>query len=102
MKDYRTRTQAKKNIFHSWVFLVGLFLLLALFMRSAAASFDKKRQADRERERYEEQLRILQEKKEDLSDTINNLQTPRGREGEFRKRFNVVKEGEKMIRIIEE
>lgn len=102
MKDYRTRKSPKKNLFHSWVFILILGFLLGVFIKSTYASFLKRKQAEMERERYREQLENLETKRNDLEHKIENLNTERGREEEFRKRFNVVKEGETMIRIVEE
>ncbi|MCI5051398.1 MAG: septum formation initiator family protein [Candidatus Pacebacteria bacterium] len=101
MKDYRTRKQRKNPFYHSWVFLFVLVLVLGLFVRSAYASFSKKRTADLEREKYQTRFDELVEKKELLEEKIEHLKTERGIEEELRKRFNVTKEGEKIIKIIE-
>ena len=76
--------------------------IFGLFVRSAYASFIKKRNADLQREQYQERFEALEEKKADLEAKIERLETDRGREDELRTRFNVVKEGETVIRIIEE
>lgn len=55
-----------------------------------------------EQERYENEYQYLLEKKESLEADIQRLNTQRGREEEYRRRFNVSKEGESVIRIIEE
>lgn len=101
MKDYRTRTKKKSNILHSWFFILALGFLLGIFIKSTYATFNKKSQATIEKERYEQQLQKLESKKDNLVNKIENLKTDRGKEEEYRKRFNVVKEGETMIRIIE-
>ncbi|MFT6361244.1 MAG: cell division protein FtsB [Candidatus Paceibacteria bacterium] len=73
-----------------------------LFIRSAYSSFQKKQHADLEREKYQQRLDTLKEKKTDLESKIEKLETDRGKEDEFRTRFNIAKEGETVIRIIEE
>ena len=56
---------------------------------------------------YEEYLRTqfssdeFQSKKENLEEKIESLKTDRGIEAELRGRFNITKEGETMIRVIE-
>lgn len=102
MKDFRTRKKQKGNFLHSWVAILFLGFLLGIFIKSTYASFVKKSQAEQERVRYNERLEELQNKRDDLEAKIESLNTERGREEEFRKRFNVVKEGETMIRIVEE
>mgnify|MGYP001473710519 CR=1 FL=1 len=102
MKDYRTRKTPKRNLLHSWIFILFLGFLLGVFIKSTYASFLKKNQAELEKERYSQRLEELEAKRHDLETKIENLNTERGREEEFRKRFNVVKEGETMIRIVEE
>lgn len=102
MNDFQTRVSDKKSFKHSWFFLVILLIVLFLFARSAYASFTKKRNADIERNKYEEQLQKIIDKKHELENRINNLKTERGIEEELRKRFNIVKEGETMVRVIDE
>jgi cell division protein FtsB len=102
MNDFRTRKNNTKPWTHSWAFLFVLVVILGFFARSAYESFAKKRNADRERIKYEERFNELVQKKKDLENRINNLKTDRGVEEELRKRFNIVKPGETLIRIIED
>lgn len=101
MKDFKTRKSSKTPFYHSWFFIIVLGLVLGLFVKSAYASFNKKKTADLEKEKYQEKLIDLKNKKENLENKINHLKTERGIEEELRKRFNVTKEGEKIIKIIE-
>jgi cell division protein FtsB len=101
MKDFQTRAQPKSKIMYSWLFIVFLAIILLMFARSAYFSFNKKQTADAQKEKYEQQLNDLEDKKTNLEDKIENLTSERGMEEELRKRFNVVKEGETMIRIID-
>jgi len=99
----RNRTRSlKRPFYHSWFFLVPLALIFGLFVRSAYASFVKKRNADIQQEQYQERFDTLEQKKADLKAKIEKLETDRGKEDELRTRFNIVKEGETVIRIIEE
>jgi cell division protein FtsB len=101
MKDFRTRKSSQAPFHHSWFFLILLVLVLALFARSAYASFVIKRSADLEKDKYEQRLNSLENQKQNLENKIEQLKTDRGKEEELRKRFNVTREGEKIIRIIE-
>ena len=102
MKDFRTRKSSKSPFHHSWFFLIIMVLVLGLFVKSAYASFSKKRTADLEKDKYEQKLNDLRETKNNLELKINHLKTERGKEEELRKRFDVTKEGEQIIKIIEE
>lgn len=101
MKDFRTRKKRKQPFYYSWFFLVVLVLVLGLFVKSAYASFVKKQAADIEKHKYEQKLNELIDKKEYLESKIQHLKTNRGKEEALRSRFNVTKEGETIIKIIE-
>jgi len=100
MSRHQTRKEHRK-FYHSWFFLLPLVFVLGLFVRGAYASFEKKQQASAEQEKYEQKVLDLEIKKKDLEEKIERLETERGKEEELRKRFNVVQEGETMIRIVE-
>jgi|AntAceMinimDraft_13_1070369.scaffolds.fasta_scaffold18825_2 cell division protein FtsB len=102
MKAFHSSIETKKNsFFHSWFFLVILVVLLGLFVRSTYASFHKKNTAEKEEIEFRNHMDNLHDKKQRLEGKIDTLQTDRGLEEEFRKRFNVIKEGETMIRIVQ-
>lgn len=101
MKDFKTRKKPKQPFYHSWFFLVILMMVLGLFAKSAYASFSKKRTADLEKDKYEQKLNDLVNKKENLENKIQHLKTERGKEEVLRSRFNAIREGETIIKIIE-
>ncbi len=101
MKDFRTRTQKKQPFMYSWFFLLFLLFVTVLFARGAYASFVKRQNADLEKDKYQQHLDELSDKKKELESRIENLKTERGVEEELRKRFDITKEGETMIRIID-
>jgi len=79
-----------------------MFLVLILLVRSTYHSFQKRKISNEEQKRYQDEYEYLLEKKTSLEANIERLKTERGREEEYRERFNVVREGESVIRIIEE
>ena len=95
------RTRKKRPFIYSWVFLIFLGFILGISLRAAFASFSKKKHADIERDKYELRKEDILEKKENLEGKIEALKTDRGIEAELRSRFNITKEGETMIRVIE-
>jgi cell division protein FtsB len=70
-------------------------------LKSAYSSFSKKRNTTLEKDKYELLLNNLEEKKLHLENKIEHLKTDRGIEEELRKRFNITREGEQIIKIIE-
>jgi len=63
----------------------------------------KKNKSSREtRQQYEEQYDELQAKKDTLESKLEAVQSDRGIEAELRSRYDVVKEGEQMIKVIDE
>jgi len=101
MKDFKTRKPTQRPFHYSWFFLVILIIIFAFLVRSAYSSFSKKRDTTLEKEKYETRLHNLEEKKINLENKIEHLKTDRGLEEELRKRFNISKEGEQIIKIIE-
>ncbi len=102
MREIHSSVQPQKpSFFYSWLFIALLFFLLGVFARGTYASFLKKKTAEQEEYEFQKHLQDLQNKKENLEHKIQKLETDRGLEEEFRRRFNVVKEGETMIRIVE-
>ena len=99
----RIAKRKKKRIwYHHPLLLFSLFLILIVFVRGTYTSFVKKNNSQNEYEKYHQELLELQQKKVDLEQNIEHLKTERGREEEYRERFNVVKERERVIRIIED
>lgn len=95
---------SKKNqipLIYSWVSLLVLMFLLVIFVRGAYASFSKKQTAEIQKQEYQQHHQDLEYKKEVLESKIQHLESQRGVEEELRKRFNVVKQGETVIRIVE-
>ena len=88
--------------YHHPIFLLFLILFFFFLVTSTYRSFSKRQKASQEHDRIEKEYQELKEKKSDLELNIQHLETPRGREEAFRELFNVIKEGEQVIRVIEE
>ena len=97
-----TRRKRKQSWYHNPLFLFVLLILLVVFSRSVYFSFIKKNKAHQEYVQYEQRHTELEQKREQLNIDIEMLKSDRGREEEYRERYNAVREGEKVIRIIEE
>jgi cell division protein FtsB len=101
MEDFRTR-QHSKSFFSSPFFFVILLLVFVFFARSTYFSFYKKDKAAREHIEFQEEYTELKARYDKLQENIEYLETERGTEEELRKRYDVVKDGEILIKIIEE
>ncbi|MGB0925442.1 MAG: septum formation initiator family protein [Minisyncoccia bacterium] len=101
MKDFRSRKKNKKNVFYTPVFLVIIFVVLILFVRSAYSSHQTKKKADLEYQKIADEYTELVNKKKDLENKIHNLRTEQGIIEEHKKRFNVAEKGEHIIHIVE-
>ena len=101
MARHETR-KSKRPFYYSWPFLTILAIIFIFFIKSAYTSFEKKRSTKIQQDIYQERLDNLDQKKIDLEAKIQRLETDRGREDELRTRFDVVKDGEKVIKIIED
>lgn len=97
----RRRSKRKRWYYHP-LFLLLLFVVLIIFIRSTYSSFQKRSITQEEFEAYQQEYQELELRRQKLQENIDTLNTERGREEEYRERFNVVREGERTIRIIEE
>ena len=83
---------------------VGAFLLLVLAVFLSGATWEvyqKEKNARAERDIALEAHESLTERKEKLSDDLTALESERGLEEEFRKRFPVAREGEEVIILVD-
>lgn len=79
-----------------------LVLLAGLFAWSAIGAYGKSRIAKKKVIAAEEELAVFREQKEKLSSDLANANTAFGEEKALREKFNVIKEGEKVIVIVDE
>lgn len=100
MKDFRSRKK-QHRFFSSPVYFIILGFILVVSIRATASAFHKKdvaqQQEDKISTRYQEAL----DKKQKYLDDLARLESKRGLEAELRTRFDVVREGETMIKIVE-
>jgi len=101
MDDFRTR-QHKRRFTSSPLFAVILLIILFIFARSTYFSFYKKNKALNQQVQFEEEYTELKTRFDQLQENIQYLETTRGKEEELRTRYDVAKEGEILIKIIEE
>ncbi|HEU0085898.1 MAG TPA: septum formation initiator family protein [Candidatus Paceibacterota bacterium] len=102
MRNFQPKKNRLRRIVESPPFLVLLFAIVVLFSWSVFGFFEKMRETEAKRETAEEKVAELSEKKEKLTRDIEYLETDRGVEDNIREKFGFVKEGEKVIVIVED
>lgn len=80
----------------------ALFCFLVLFVWKAVGAYEKTRVAKKKVLETEAELRDLNRQKSLLTADIENANTDFGKEKALREKFNVVREGEKVIMIVPE
>ena len=93
----------KKNRF--WYSPIALFVLLAIlvfFSISIWDLFERYQQSAQLKKVAKEEYEQLTKRIEDLNQDISELSTEEGKEGIIRVKYQVAKEGEKVLSIVEE
>jgi len=82
--------------------LIILFLILFFVVKGFFGVYQKYSFSKDELLKSESELQLLKDKKEKIDHKIQNLETETGIEQEIRSKFDVAKEGEKLIVIVED
>ncbi|MFH1173029.1 MAG: septum formation initiator family protein [bacterium] len=88
-----------KRIFSSKLFLLAVFIILALLLLSLGKNFIKRYQVNREIARLEAEIVKLESNNQELGDLIDYLNTDFFVEQEARLKLGLSKEGEKVVII---
>lgn len=86
---------------HSMVALIALIALVILLVNAVFNMYGRYREADIRADRARAEIISLEGRKRELSEDLVRLSSPRGREEELRRQFNVAAEGEEIIVIID-
>ena len=100
MLDFKRKSKFRKILYtRGLIILLGIFVL---FLGNAAwNAYQKYSIAKKNRDNAVMELKKLQERGEKLQEDLGLLSTEKGIESELRRRFNIVKEGEDVIVIID-
>jgi len=90
------------RIFYSKGTALVLFAILGGAVYAAINAYYVEQRAVQKRVELEKELQLLQVRAEGLEQDIVRLEDPRGIEAELRRRYDVAKEGEEVIVLIEE
>lgn len=100
MKEFQERNKVKKRLYSKTV-LVVLFLLLILVARGAVSVFYKEKESRIEMDRAKVQKDELAQRYNFIKDRADQLKSEAGIEAEIRSKFDVIKEGEGVIVIVD-
>lgn len=90
-----------KKLVYSKVTLIVLIIILLLLARGTWDVYKKAEYANENKNRATEELTTLREREAFLQEELRDLQSARGREAELRKRFDVGREGEHLIVLVD-
>jgi cell division protein FtsB len=90
------------SFFYSRFFNIVLVLLVIMLAKSVGDLYQKNKLTAANRERVTTELKELERRRDDLEASVARLQTDRGLEWEIRQKFPVVKEGERVITVVDQ
>lgn len=100
MFDFHEKRKIR-NVLYSKLVLVLLVLVVGLLLYSVFGVFQKERETVVNKTERTKVLSELKERERLLDEEINRLSTERGVEGEIRSKFDVAREGERVVIIID-
>ncbi len=92
----------KNNFWHSPLVLIVLFCILILFVFNIIGLAEKERETAKKKDIELSKIENLRIREKTLTDDISRLKTEEGIEETIRDKYQVVKEGEKMVVIVDE
>lgn len=92
----------KYNFWHSPLVLIVLFCVLILFIYNIIGLIEKERETTEKKNVILSNIETLRNREKSLSNDIEKLKTEEGVEETIRDKYQVVKEGEKMVVIVDE
>ena len=100
MLDFEERRKIR-NLLFSKLTLLLLLILIFFTARAAYERFTVERQVQRKSQDKQEELEALKERATVLESRVERLKDERGVEEELRNRFDVAKEGEQVVIILD-
>lgn len=82
------------------LFIFGLFFLAVILAIPTAKVYLKSRKAVEKNQEIQAQLEELEKRKSELGKEVTQLETEGGREEKIREKFDVIKPGENVLKII--
>lgn len=99
MIDFQKKKKIK-NIVHSPVFIMILFIILIILIRAIFSVYQKKSVSEINLNKERIEYQKMSQRKEKLVSSIDYLKTDDGVESEIRTKFRLVKDGESVVVIV--
>jgi len=100
MKEFQERRKIKKFLY-SWLSLVVMIVIFAFLSKAVWGVYEKEQLSLKRLSETEAQYKSLEKRRKELSEKVDLLQTPAGVEAAIRDKFPVVKDGEKLVVIVD-
>jgi cell division protein FtsB len=100
MREFQDKRKIQRRLY-SKVTIVALFILVALMAKGTWNVYVKAQDSRRNSELSEKEFETLQARHDFLKAQIESLNTTAGKEKEIRQNFQVSKEGEKLVVIVD-
>lgn len=101
MIDFQQKRKIRSVAYHKATLII-LSILVLIFAHSVWGVYQKKRESEEMKNISLQNTKELRLRDEDLKMKIERLGTQTGVEEEIRSKFNVVKDGEKIVVIVED
>ena len=101
MREYQRKKKIRRFLY-SPLALCILIALIALIGKATWSVYAKERESRKNLDRATEELAALEGRQKNLSAKIDRLKTPEGIEAEIREQFQVAKQGERMVVVVED
>ena len=96
------KKQNKNKLIYSPLMLFGLLVIVLIFMYNMIELVEKSRETAKKRDLMIKNIESLQARENAIKNEIANLETEKGAEEAVREKYRVVKEGEKMVVIVDQ
>ena len=99
MSEFNTKN--KRSFWHSPIVLLVIFCVIIVFSFNIFRLLEKERETSKKKEQILSQIEDLRSREDILKKDISKLSTEIGIEETIRDKYQVVKEGEKMVIIVD-
>ncbi len=100
MAEFKKKTN--ENFWHSPLVLAVIFCIVVVFMYNMVGIIEKDRETAKKKDQIVEKTQEMNAREGELKNQIATLETEQGSETAIREKYQVVKEGEKMLVIVDE
>jgi hypothetical protein len=96
------KKKSNYRFWHSPIVLVFIFCIFMLFLYNIIGLIEKERETSHKKDLILEEIDLLKEREASLGKDMLKLETEEGKEAIIREKYQVAKEGEKMVIIVDQ